>query len=161
MRARLKTKAEELCSRVVEVDPRHTSQTCPECGHVEQNNRKTQADFECQACGFTEHADTVGAINVLRRGMSAGALPAAGRGGLATGPALSGAGAERAEDPSNKSRREPVETEGSHRAKPYSVASIRAHTGASRARVTGGEYGIGVERREQQVDRELQDPEPT
>jgi len=90
MRARLKTKAEELCGRVVEVDPRHTSQTCPECGHVEQSNRKTQADFECQACGFTEHADTVGAINVLRRGMSAGALPAAGRGGLATGPALSG-----------------------------------------------------------------------
>ena len=49
----------------------------------------------------------VGAVNVLRRGLSAGALPAAGRGGCATSPAPSGTDAERAVEPSNKSLREP------------------------------------------------------
>ena len=34
MRTRLKTKAEEFCGRLVEVDPRYTSQECPKCGHV-------------------------------------------------------------------------------------------------------------------------------
>ncbi|MEU3794359.1 zinc ribbon domain-containing protein, partial [Streptomyces fructofermentans] len=29
----------------------------------------TQEKFHCQACGHTAHADTVGAINVLRAGL--------------------------------------------------------------------------------------------
>lgn len=53
---------------VVAVPPQHTSQMCPCCGHVSKNNRKTQAKFECVECGFKEHADLVGAINVLARG---------------------------------------------------------------------------------------------
>ena len=50
------------------VDPRNTSRTCPECGHVDAQNRKTQAVFECVACGHRAHADVVGAINILARG---------------------------------------------------------------------------------------------
>ena len=53
---------------LVPVPPHHTSQTCPACGHVSAENRKTQAQFACVDCGFEENADLVGAINVLRRG---------------------------------------------------------------------------------------------
>ena len=53
---------------LVAVPPQHTSQTCPVCGHVSPDNRQTQARFECGACGYTAHADHVGAINILARG---------------------------------------------------------------------------------------------
>jgi putative transposase len=50
------------------VDPRNTSRTCPDCHHVSADNRKTQAEFLCVACGYVNHADVVGAINILERG---------------------------------------------------------------------------------------------
>jgi putative transposase len=50
------------------VPPQNTSRTCPHCGHVSGDNRKTQAEFACVECGFQENADLVGAINVLRAG---------------------------------------------------------------------------------------------
>jgi putative transposase len=50
------------------VPPFHTSQTCPCCGHVSQDNRRTQAEFLCVDCGYANHADVVGAVNVLERG---------------------------------------------------------------------------------------------
>ena len=53
---------------LVTVPPQNTSRTCPVCGHVSVDNRKTQARFACVACGFEENADVVGAINVLRAG---------------------------------------------------------------------------------------------
>ena len=36
-------------------------------GHIAKENRVTRAKFECVKCGFVENADTVGALNVLRR----------------------------------------------------------------------------------------------
>jgi IS605 OrfB family transposase len=107
MRQRLKTKAEEVGGEFREVNPAHTSQTCPICGHVSRENRKTQAHFAC-GCGFTEHADIVGATNILARGLSAGAPPAAERGGLATGSVPSGMDAERAVEARNKPSCEPL-----------------------------------------------------
>jgi putative transposase len=53
---------------LIAVPPQNTSRTCPYCGHVSKDNRQTQARFECVGCGFEEHADVVGAINVLRAG---------------------------------------------------------------------------------------------
>ena len=53
---------------LVAVPPQNTSRTCPCCGHVSADNRKTQAQFLCVECGFEENADVVGAINVLRAG---------------------------------------------------------------------------------------------
>jgi putative transposase len=53
---------------LVAVPPQYTSRTCPACGHVSAENRKTQAQFLCVECGFEENADVVGAINVLRAG---------------------------------------------------------------------------------------------
>ncbi len=54
------------------VNPAYTSLTCPnpDCGHVHTDNRESQAKFVCTACGHREHADTVGAKNVLARGHS-------------------------------------------------------------------------------------------
>jgi putative transposase len=51
------------------VPPHNTSRTCPNCGHVSADNRRTQARFACVACGYENHADVVGAINILSRGM--------------------------------------------------------------------------------------------
>ena len=53
---------------LVAVPPHNTSRTCPRCGHVSADNRQTQARFRCRECGFEEHADVVGAINILRAG---------------------------------------------------------------------------------------------
>ncbi len=50
------------------VDPKNTSRTCPACQHVCADNRKTQAEFACVRCGYSHHADVVGAINILERG---------------------------------------------------------------------------------------------
>lgn len=60
-------KAESAGRTVIAVDPRNTSRTCPECGHVAKENRVTQAKFQCTACEFAANADHVGARNVLNR----------------------------------------------------------------------------------------------
>ena len=48
--------------------PHNTSRTCPCCGHVSKDNRRTQAQFLCVDCDYENNADVVGAINVLARG---------------------------------------------------------------------------------------------
>jgi putative transposase len=65
----LAAKAEGAGREVIAVDPRNTSRRCPECGHTAKENRPTQEKFHCQACGHNAHADTVGALNVLRAGL--------------------------------------------------------------------------------------------
>lgn len=50
------------------VPAHHTSQTCPCCGNVANQNRQTQAPLLCVDCGHAENADVVGALNVLERG---------------------------------------------------------------------------------------------
>jgi putative transposase len=65
----LLAKAESAGREVIAVDPRNTSRECPECGHVAKENRPTQEKFHCVACGHAAHADTVGALNVLRAGL--------------------------------------------------------------------------------------------
>jgi putative transposase len=52
---------------VIAVDPRNTSRTCPECGHCEKTDRKSQSEFECHACGHCSHADLVAARNIGSR----------------------------------------------------------------------------------------------
>jgi putative transposase len=65
----LHAKAVSAGREVIAVDPRNTSRTCPECGHVTKENRPDQATFHCAGCGHQAHADTVAAINVLRAGL--------------------------------------------------------------------------------------------
>ncbi len=61
---------EYKCGRLIKVNPAYTSQTCSECGHVDKENRKTQARFQCVCCGFASNADTNAAINIRRLGMA-------------------------------------------------------------------------------------------
>lgn len=66
-------KAESAGRQFTAVDPKYTSQTCPECGFVSRENRKTQADFVCISCGYSANADYVGSVNVLARTEPSGA----------------------------------------------------------------------------------------
>ena len=54
---------------LISVPPRNTSRTCPCCHHTSPDNRKTQAKFLCVQCGYENHADVVGAINILEKGL--------------------------------------------------------------------------------------------
>ncbi|WP_406368847.1 transposase [Streptomyces sp. NBC_00647] len=60
-------KAESAGRRLIPVDPRNTSRTCPACGHVSGQNRVIQEKFQCTRCGHTANADQVGALNVAVR----------------------------------------------------------------------------------------------
>jgi IS605 OrfB family transposase len=59
-------KALERGIRVIYVDPRYTSQTCPRCSHISRNNRHGRS-FHCECCGYDLHADLVGARNLEAR----------------------------------------------------------------------------------------------
>ena len=50
------------------VNPAYTSCLCPTCGCCDKRNRPKQSVFHCIACGHHQNADTVGAVNVLRKG---------------------------------------------------------------------------------------------
>ncbi len=67
-RRQLEYKQAWLGGEVLAVNPRNTSRTCPACGHVSAENRKTQSQFECVECGHTGNADLNAAINILRAG---------------------------------------------------------------------------------------------
>jgi putative transposase len=54
--------------KLIAVNSRYTSQTCPQCGHVAKQNRPQQALFSCVACAYTYHTDVVAAKNILALG---------------------------------------------------------------------------------------------
>jgi putative transposase len=65
----LAQKAESAARVLIPVDPRNTSCTCPQCGHVDAKNRNGEK-FQCTSCRHTDHADRVGAWNIaLRAGL--------------------------------------------------------------------------------------------
>ena len=67
---KLKYKAELYGHRVINVDPRNTSRTCPMCGHVHKQNRdKAHHDFVCRSCGYTSNDDRITAMNLHRMGI--------------------------------------------------------------------------------------------
>lgn len=59
--------------RVVAVDPRDTSRTCPRCGHTPKTNRPNQALFRRAACGSQHNADWAASANVAKRALAQGA----------------------------------------------------------------------------------------
>ena len=66
---KLTYKAEMNGSRVIKLDPRYTSQTCPVCGHREKSNRDHENHtFRCRQCGYTTNDDRIGAMNLWRMG---------------------------------------------------------------------------------------------
>ncbi|WP_423247861.1 zinc ribbon domain-containing protein [Thermus altitudinis] len=52
--------------RVLGVDPKHTSQDCPICGHREKRPLWIR-EFTCSSCGTPLHRDVAAAINILAR----------------------------------------------------------------------------------------------
>jgi len=68
-------KGREKGVKVVQVDPHNTSKRCSTCGFTHDDNRDGE-EFECQDCGYQNHADYNAAKNVglqyLRRRQNAG-----------------------------------------------------------------------------------------
>ena len=48
----------------------YTSQTCPHCGCIDKENRKSQEDFECIECGYKSNADLNASRNIKQRVVS-------------------------------------------------------------------------------------------
>jgi IS605 OrfB family transposase len=65
----LQWKANEYGLRLLMIDPANTSRKCPVCGYISNRNRLTQSNFTCVKCGYHNHADIVGAINIAREGL--------------------------------------------------------------------------------------------
>lgn len=65
--AKIDYKAQRAGVPVQYVDPRHTSQQCSVCGHIDKANRKTQAQFSCTVCGHAAQADYNAAQNIRLR----------------------------------------------------------------------------------------------
>jgi putative transposase len=53
---------------LVAVPPQYTSQKRSKCGHVHKDNRLSQSNFTCVACGHHDHADVNAALNILAAG---------------------------------------------------------------------------------------------
>ncbi len=67
---KLTYKAMEHGQKVIKVNPRYTSQTCPKCGHIDKNNRDKQKHiFCCKNCGYKSNDDRIGAMNLYRMGI--------------------------------------------------------------------------------------------
>jgi len=67
LRQKTKHQAAKLGNLVIEVDPKYTSQECPECHHISSGNRDKEK-FICEVCGHSDDADTNGAVNQAHRG---------------------------------------------------------------------------------------------
>jgi len=63
LRNMIEYKALEAGILAEEVDSRHTSQRCKECGHVSKENRDG-IEFNCVECGYSNHADFNAAWNL-------------------------------------------------------------------------------------------------
>lgn len=55
-------------TKVVKVNPKHTSQICSSCGHQDTGSRLSQSKFVCTSCNYVANADVNAAKNILSRG---------------------------------------------------------------------------------------------
>jgi IS605 OrfB family transposase len=86
LRSLIAYKARLAGVKVIFVDPRNTSRTCPGCGHCAKENRPDQATFLCQRCGLAGLADLIAALNIRVRGWAAVSQPHADAVGSASRP---------------------------------------------------------------------------
>ena len=49
---------------IIQIDPKYTSQTCSECGHVDKENRKDER-FKCLKCDYKNDADINASRNIF------------------------------------------------------------------------------------------------
>lgn len=64
LQLKIVSKAAEYGITVVKISPHYTSQRCSCCGHIAENNRTSQAQFKCLACGYETNADYNAARNI-------------------------------------------------------------------------------------------------
>ncbi len=58
-------------SKVIKVDPRYTSQTCPMCGCIDKSNRNKKIHlFTCKNCGYKSNDDRIAAMNLHQMGIN-------------------------------------------------------------------------------------------
>lgn len=67
IQGKLRFKLDERDIRYRSVQPAYSSQQCSHCGYVSSLNRRTQAEFVCQYCGFSCNADVNAAIVIAER----------------------------------------------------------------------------------------------
>ncbi len=66
IRERIDFKSLALGVNVIKVNSAYTSQSCPICSYTVKENRMFDK-FKCGSCGYENHSDIVGAINVKNR----------------------------------------------------------------------------------------------
>jgi putative transposase len=57
-------------AELIEVNPQYTSQKCSGCGHIDADNRKSQAIFKCIKCGLSMNADLNASLNIKAAGLA-------------------------------------------------------------------------------------------
>jgi putative transposase len=62
--SKIKYKAERAGIKIEYVTAAYTSQKCSRCGHIARENRLTQSEFKCVACGFEANADYNASQNI-------------------------------------------------------------------------------------------------
>lgn len=69
-RQMLEYKAQLNGQKVIAVNPKYTSQTCPKCTHIEKANRNKKTHiFFCQNCQYASNDDRIAAMNLYRKGI--------------------------------------------------------------------------------------------
>lgn len=71
----LKYKLEKEGIELIQVSERYTSRTCPECGDRKRKNRFTRGNYKCSKCGYENHSDKIGAMNILTMYQHGSLLP--------------------------------------------------------------------------------------
>ena len=68
LKRKVKTVSEKAGVIFLEVNPRHTSQQCNQCGYISPTNRDKER-FLCESCGYFCDADIQAALNIRERGL--------------------------------------------------------------------------------------------
>ena len=69
-RRQLDYKLRWLGGKLILIRPEYTSKQCSECGCLDNDNRKSQAIFECVACGYKDNADFNAVKNIRAAGLA-------------------------------------------------------------------------------------------
>ncbi len=62
LKDKIESKLKPYGVSVAEISEKYTSQTCPNCGH---KHKPSGRNYVCKWCGYKNHRDIVGAINIL------------------------------------------------------------------------------------------------
>jgi putative transposase len=68
LKLKIQSVAEKFGCIVLDVNPKYTSQTCSNCGHIDSASRNKEK-FVCTNCGFIADADNQAAINIGKKGL--------------------------------------------------------------------------------------------